>query len=233
VKRWIFRLNYDRNNDSCAFFDFDRLSVAAVLRREYDGVLESNENNVGPWYSRPVQLSVRKRVMHALKNELAKITVFSRHDIYGTLEVYYKYLKQYGGLIEAEPLETNGYVLGMCFIDPHGAVHVAQGVELLMDDKYQIQGYLGPQTITPKKALVGATTAIASYLHANYSATGYLTVEYMSFWDSLDEVPRLAAIGFRFGMHAAFSGLGTAAVAVSPGLIPSRAGLATLAPGIV
>jgi hypothetical protein len=230
VNRWIFRLNYDYNNETLAYLDTERLSVTASLRHEYDQVL-SAENNVGPWFSRPVQVSVRKRVMHALKDELAKRIVFAQPDVIPSLDIFYKHMRQHGCVIEAEPLEYGGTAWGLCFIDPNGNIEVKDGVELLTDDKYKVQGYIGPQTITPRKALSGATMAVARYLYAHFGCIGYLTVEFMTHWDSLDEIPRLAATSFKFGMHAVFSGVGTAAVTVSPGISLPPSGFADVAKG--
>lgn len=55
IKRWIFRLNYDFNNESIVYLDVDKLSVVKSLRKEQAKVLSESNNNLQAWYSRPVQ----------------------------------------------------------------------------------------------------------------------------------------------------------------------------------
>ena len=83
----------------------------------------------------------------------------------------------------------------------------------MIDDKYQAQAYIGPQSRVPKAALKGATRAIALQLYHSWGVTGYVTVEYQAYWDTLDETPRMSALGVHFGLTPVFGGLGSAAVA--------------------
>lgn len=86
-------------------------------------------------------------------------------------------------------------------------------MDVLIDDKYQAQAYIGPQSRVPKAALKGATRAIADQLYRSWGVTGYVTVEYQAYWDTLDETPRMSAMGVQFGLTPVFGGLGSAAVA--------------------
>eukprot|EP01037_Dinobryon_pediforme_P045863 gene45863-58723_t len=57
IRRWILKLNYDHNQESCAIFDADKLNIVNVLRKE-----QSDMDSNG-WFSRQVQLNVRKRLL--------------------------------------------------------------------------------------------------------------------------------------------------------------------------
>ena len=83
----------------------------------------------------------------------------------------------------------------------------------MVDDRYQSQAYIGPQSRVPKAALRGATRAIAEHLHRAWGVVGYVTVEYQAYWDTLDDTPKVNAMGVQFGLTPVFGGLGSAAVA--------------------
>jgi hypothetical protein len=117
-------------------------------------------------------------------------------------------------VVEAEPIEKLGYVDGLCFVDPvSGVVSGYKGVELQVDDHLQTQSYCYPQMITPVQALEGATTAIAGHLFTKYGVVGHVTVQFLSFWDALDEMPRLWAVGLQLGATPVFGAMGTTGVA--------------------
>ena len=149
VRRWIFRLNVDYNNEGYAYLDVDSLSVMASLRKEMLSLLhlshgdshghshgnvtgrsdagrghgdgaghEGGHSGVGAWYNKQVQLDVRKRVMQCLRAEIAAKAVVCRKDLHGSWEHFERYFRQYGMVIEAEPLNVIGNVQGLCFIDP-------------------------------------------------------------------------------------------------------------------
>ena len=83
----------------------------------------------------------------------------------------------------------------------------------MVDDRYQSQAYIGPQSRVPKAALRGATRAIAEHLYRAWGVVGYVTVEYQAYWDTLDDTPTVNAMGVQFGLTPVFGGLGSAAVA--------------------
>ena len=139
-------------------------------------------------------------------------------------------------VIEAEPLNMIGQVQGLCFIDPcDGKVQMSHGVDVVLDDKYQPQAYIGPQSRVPKAALKGATTAIAEFLYDTWGVSGYLTVDYQAYWDTLEEAPKICALGVHFGLTPVFGGLGGAAVAsgamCAPG--PATGGESPLSPSLL
>jgi hypothetical protein len=146
VRRWVFRLNVDFNNEGCAYLDVDRLSVMAGLRKEMVTLLSMNHHpmggheghegggmglggmgGVGAWYNKAVQLDVRKRVMQCLRAEMGTKAVVCRRDLHGGWEQFERYFKLYGMVIEAEPLNVIGAVQGLCFVDPaDGRVQVRE-----------------------------------------------------------------------------------------------------------
>ncbi len=86
-------------------------------------------------------------------------------------------------------------------------------------------GIVYPQEVVPEMALQGATSAIGRHLFEKFKAIGYFTVRYVAFWDSLDELPRLWAIGLYSGMSTSFSCIGTATILSHerPGCVLSKA----------
>jgi hypothetical protein len=136
--------------------------------------------------------------MQCLRAELPSKVNICRKDIYGSWEGYEKYFRQFGLVIEVEPLEVPGYVQGLCFVDPNGEVQVTHGVDLLVDGNYQVQGYIGPQSKVSRPALQGATAAIAELLYEKYAVIGYIAVDYQVYWDSSEGRPRLCALGIFF-----------------------------------
>jgi hypothetical protein len=211
VGRWVLRLNQDWNNESTVVFDVDKHALLVNLRSEQFNIA-GQQGNVGPWFTRDVQLAVRKRVLQMLKKDLAQKVRICRKDIYPDWDYYLRLMRRYGAVAEAEPIEKLGYVDGICFVDPTGAVHGCKGVEVVQNDQYQVENYLFPQSITPRSALEGATTAIAQNLFERFSVVGYVTVQFMSFWDPHDNLPRLWAVGLQLGMRGTHGALGTLAV---------------------
>ena len=212
VNKWIIRLNYDWNNESIIIFDIEKHPLMLALRMEQHTIL-GQQGNVGPWFTRDVQLAVRKRVLQMLKKEFIHKIRICRKDIYTDFEFYIRIMRQYGGIIEAEPLEKLGYVDGICFVDPTGDVHGCKGVEVVVNDNYQTENYLYPQNITPHTALYSATIAIAKHLYTKCNVIGYVTIQFLSFWDVHDNLPRLWAVGLQLGMRCTYGALGTMAIA--------------------
>eukprot|EP01032_Pedospumella_encystans_P030027 gene30027-33888_t len=175
--------------------------------------LSGQHDNAGAWFSRDVQMAVRKRVLQMLKKELPTKVHLCRKDIYGTWEYYLRLMKQYGAVVEAEPLEKLGHVDGICFVDPTGEVHGCKGVEAHLNEQYQVENYLYPQNLTPRSALEGATESIARNLFVKYHVVGYVTVQFLSFWDAHDNIPRLWAVGLQLGLRATHGALGSIAAA--------------------
>ncbi len=217
VGRWLIRLNSDWNNESTVIFDVERLPLIMNLRLEQH-TLSGQHDNAGAWFSRDVQLAVRKRVLQMLKKELPTKVHLCRKDIYSSWEYYLRLMKQYGAVVEAEPLEKLGHVDGICFVDPTGEVHGCKGVEAHLNEQYQVENYLYPQNLTPRSALEGATESIARNLFVKYHVVGYVTVQFLSFWDAHDNIPRLWAVGLQLGLRATHGALGSIAAATqAPG----------------
>lgn len=216
VKRWLFRLNGDFNCSSTAYLDIDMISLMSNLRQEMEMLISMNQNSIAAWFTRPVQLNSRKRLLIALRAEVAAKVVICNKEGFPSWEQFLKQARLYGMVIEAAPLEPLGYVDSLCFIDPLGGVQLVGGVDVLVDTSYQSQATVWPQSVTPQTALDGATEAIAQTLYSKYDAIGFVTVRFQSFWDAYDKIPRLWAMGLQFGMTPTFGSLGTTAIACNP-----------------
>mmetsp|Transcript_34142 Transcript_34142/g.32567 ORF Transcript_34142/g.32567 Transcript_34142/m.32567 type:complete len:993 (-) Transcript_34142:38-3016(-) len=213
VTRWLFKCNIDYNNESYAYIDIDSLSVMRTLRAEMAALVSANKNNASAWYSKQVQLDVRKRVLTSLKAEFRNKVVICRPDTYGdTWDKYEQHIKQHGMVIEAHPLNLSGYVYGLCFVDANGVVETSVGVDVFVDENYQVQGFIGPQSHIPNTALQSVTKVIADSLYSKYGVIGYLSVEYQATWDDLENRPCISALGVKCGLSNAFVGSGAATV---------------------
>lgn len=136
-----------------------------------------------------------------------------RPDVYGeTWDRYEAHIKQHGLVIEADPLNLSGYVYGLCFVDPNGGVEMSVGVDVIVDENYQVQGYIGPQSKIPNQALQSVTKLIAETLYQKYGVIGYLSVEYQATWDDLENRPCICVLGVKCGLTNAFVGSGAATV---------------------
>jgi len=212
VGRWLMRLNSDWNNESCMYFDVNKWPLVADLRTEQNQLIRE-KGHAAMWFAKEVQSAVRKRVVRALRKDLHQKLVISRRDIYPSFEYFLRLMKQFGAVVEAEPMEKLGYVDGICFVDPLGNVQGCKGVEVTLNSNYQAVHYSYPQTLTPKEAIEGATTAIAKSLFARFHVIGFLTVQFLSFWDAHDQMPRMWAVGVQLGMRSIFGAVGTTALA--------------------
>jgi hypothetical protein len=216
VNRWLIKLNFDYNGEATVVLDSKKMNVVHALRAEQATLFEQNLGNTGSWYSRPVQLSVRKRIVEEMKAKFVRLVRICRPDLYPSLDSFIAQMRHVGAVVEAEPLEKLGCVDAMCFVAPDGTFRIFAHADVLQDDKYQTQAYVAPNTVLPPNALEGATGAIASYLYNKWRVIGYFTVSYCAFWDGLDQIPRLWATGLHFGMTPQFGAFGTAGVAINP-----------------
>ena len=215
VNRWLIRLNMDANNESTAILDAHKLEIVHTLRVEQVKLIEQNGNS-GSWFTRQVQSSVRKRILAVLKTTLEKNIKICRKDIYPSYSAFADRMHRIGGVVEADPIEKLGYVDGMCFVSPTGRVTFYAGLDVFVDDRLQVQQYMGPQTAIPTKALVGATEALATHIFQKWKYVGYLTVKFLAFWDGLDNIPRLWGVGIHCGHTPQWGAMGTAAIAMNP-----------------
>ena len=216
INRWLIRLNFDYNGESTLLLDVKKLDVVHVLRSEQTTLFEQNHGNTGAWYSRPVQLSVRKRIVAELKSSFHKVTRLCRPDAYASIDAFTAQMRHVGAVVEAEPLEKLGWVESLVYVRPDGESVIFTSADVIHDDKYQVQTYMAPATLIPKNALEGASKAVCDHLFKKWRVHGYVTLSFCSFWDGLDDIPRLSAHGIHFGMNPQFGAFGTAGVATNP-----------------
>ena len=216
ILRWMIKLNYDFNNESYVLFDTKKVDLIKTLRIERDAILLDNDGNIQAWFSKPIQLNVRKRLMDLLKKELPSYCKICRRGIYTSFDKYLKHLVREGCVIEAAPIESLGFVNSLCFIDPLGNISLCGGVDVVVDDNYAEMSYIYPQTLAPKPALEGATQAIAQFLYSKWSIIGYITIKFQAMWDAMDNMPKLLALAINFGMSPTFGSLGATAISSDP-----------------
>eukprot|EP01035_Chromulina_nebulosa_P018997 gene18997-24815_t len=158
----------------------------------------------------------RQFIENKLNIPLGAFDVYTKEDLYIALsrliKQYIGYIEMYGCIIEAEPIEKTGNVQGLCFVDPKGRITYYGGVDVIMDDKYQIQGYIYPQTKVPILALEQATVAIVKSLHKKFEVIGYVTIKYVVCFDGLDNIPKTLAEGIYLGMTPVFTSLSNVSI---------------------
>lgn len=124
VNRWIFRLNSDINHEGYAYLDVEKLSVISSLRGEVASMIANGDSSA--FYDKNVQLEYRKKVLHHLRAELSTIVIICRQDLQGgNWDKFEKRFQLCGLVIDAEQSDIVGFVQGLCFIDPCGAIHVS------------------------------------------------------------------------------------------------------------
>ena len=64
-------------------------------------------------------------------------------------------------------------------------------------------GFCCPQRQIPDEALNGATTSLCNLLYKKYKMIGFVEVNYLVFWDSFENVPKMWGLDFSFGYTAA------------------------------
>lgn len=236
VIRWIIRLNYDDNHESCVVFEAERMPLILSLRAEQNDLMGEQEN-MSAWFSRPMQLSVRRRILASLKKEFLQRIRLCRRDIYGSWDVYAKYMRNYGAVVEAEPIETLGHISIVCFIAPTGEVSIVGGAQRYLDECQQTQFYSFPQTLLPEAALQSLSHALCQRLFQQYDVIGYLVLHGTVHWDGLALQPRLWMTDVTFGCSPLQGAMGNASVLLSPPLTaPNQMPLSLappLPPGIV
>ena len=214
IIRWNVKLNSDHNNETSLILDVEKIPLILELRTEQFTLL-GDKDNTASWFSRPVQLAVRKRILTTLQKEYVNKVKICRKDIFSSFDNYVRLLKLYGAVIEAEPIEKLGYVLSMVFISPGGEIAMIGGAQEIVDDLYQVQAYVYPQTLTPPIALTGVSQVLALKLYQEFAITGYVNFRFISLWDDLDQQPRLWATDIKFGLLALHGAIGTTALITS------------------
>jgi hypothetical protein len=188
------------------------MPLILTLRSEQHTIAGETDNATS-WFSRQIQLPVRKRVLNMLKKDISVKAKICRVDIYQDWEYYCKLINKFGCVIEAEPLEKLGYIESICFIDPKGEVNDCKDVEIIVDTNNQTMGYVYPQNLVPTLSIEGATIAIAKQLFDSYEVIGYFTVKFLIFWDAFDNMPRLYAQDIQLGFTPLIGAFGTVSVA--------------------
>jgi hypothetical protein len=211
VKKWVLRLNGDYNGEGVAYLDVAKVKVLTDLRAELDTMVA--KNNLAGWFTRPMQLAARKRLLSELRPHLEHYLIVPRNDIFHNYDAFLNSVRVYGAVIEAEPLEPLGIVESLGFIDPLGNASVFANVDVITDRRRQAMAYMWPQCMSPSIAMNGAMTAILNVLYSKYEVIGYVTVRFVSHWDAYDKIPRLWATDMKFGFTPVFGNIGLTSIA--------------------
>lgn len=215
VMRWNLKLNFDHNQETTMHLDVEKIPLIVDLRSE-QFTLIGDKDNTASWFSRPVQLAVRKRILACLQKEFVSKVRICRRDIFSSYENLSRLIKLYGCVVESEPIEKVGYLISLVFISPTGEITLLGGAQEYCDESYQVQGYCYPQTLTPPIALNGVSTILAQKLFQEYHVMGYVNLRFISLWDDLDQQPRLWATDVKFGIMPLHGALGTATIMTNP-----------------
>lgn len=230
VERWGFRLNTDFNNETYAYFEPGVLEIIKKLRVERQMLIRSNDNNPAVWFANPVQLSVRKRLMPALIDELADVVNIAHTNIFPSWKDYCGGVARYGALIEAEQ-RVMDLIVAIAFITPSGEVESVQGVNAFANDKLQLHSYAFPQTSVPHSDILSVMKVVADNLHTAYDIIGYITVQFACYCDSSDGLMRIYGQSIHLGLTPLFGAIGTAGVVGGVNSFPSSM-CPKLSPGI-
>ena len=220
VKKWVIKLNYDYNNESIVLLETSRFKIIERLKEEQNEIVASNDGNVSSWFTKPVQVEVRARIISELKKDLTNIVKIMNKKIYSSWDYYLRHLNRVGCVVEALPIESLGFVHALCFIDPVGKVQFCGGLDVITDAQTQEQGYLYPQTLAPSNSLQECLTVVGEALYKKHQIYGYVTVKFEAYWDSFQQIPKIWAKELYFGLTSSFGCIGSTALARHTGSVP-------------
>ena len=168
------------------------------------------------WGSRASQVKYGQKLLIALKEELCGIL----HPLYSEESGHNSDLStllssghSMACAIEGGVSKKLGLVQGYCYIHPTGKALFIGGADVLSATMIGKQystgsleasgrfGYSFPQSKTPSRALEGACLCVCQHLYATYDVIGYVTVQYMAWWDEEARLPRLSGVDISFGIH--------------------------------
>ena len=210
VRRWNIRLNTDIDNETLLWFEPLKLNIFDVINTEMKKILKLNDNNVNAWYSRPVQLSARKRISIELLEKIEEFIHIDRKDLFPSWIHFLRKLKKFGGVVEADAEHFKlGNISNSFFIAPNGDLMIEEGLDKITDSTFEsTQAYLYPSVLASSNALKKVTKAIANALYYNYQAVGYFNVTFVSYFDVWEHCPRLWALDLHVGLSCASGALG-------------------------
>ena len=208
------------------YFQSTELSVYNTLIKQRDQSASPSPANTNinsdvvgrdQWGSRASQVKYGQKLLIALKEELCGIL----HPLYPGDDMSHNYdlstLLTTGRSmrceIESGVCKKFGLVQGYCYIHPTGQASYIGGADVLSATMIGKQystgsleasggfGYSFPQSKTPSRALEGACLCVCKHLYTTYDVIGYVTVQYMAWWDEEARLPRLSGVDVSFGLH--------------------------------
>jgi hypothetical protein len=204
VVRWLFKLDVNWNDEGVVILDTRKLESANRVKRIMHLVDDGDGSGRRALYSANMQLSMRKEVLIELQSKLAQKLQFVQPQYVQDWDTFLSLMKRYGAVIEADPPEQLGEVCACLLLPPAGSrVHLFNA-DVVRDAASGVAAFLWPQTFSFEDALTGASHAIANAL-VKHKCIGFVTLFFVSFWDSSVQMPRLWATRLQFGFGAHMS----------------------------
>jgi hypothetical protein len=203
VERWLVRVDDDVDGSLVAFLDVASLRCADELRRERLRLTGDD----GEYWMRPeVQEVARAKIEAEFQPNArgrgglpSKLTLPNLAQ--GGWTHFEEAFLRCGAVIEAAPGEVQGYPQVHLFIEPSSYVHVMSTHEKLCSRPHHAVGSVFPQRIVPHAAIAGAATAVGHVLYGK-GVHGYVTVDFVAFWDSFHGAQRLWAQDLQVRPHS-------------------------------
>ena len=216
---WSIKINQDIQNEGLCMIDPSELKVYSQLKEEMRTLLSMNGGNIGTWFSRPMQLSIRKRISQELIDALGigHVAHIVRRDVYPTWTHFLRRLKKHGGIIEADAgVMKIGEVVATGFVSPLGDVSLQGAADVILDPSLHTgSGFTYPCRLAPQEIVDGATRAIASTLWSECSFFGFFSVRFCAIFDIYERIPHLWALQVDLGLSPVYNMLGTLKVTVA------------------
>eukprot|EP00752_Nemacystus_decipiens_P010234 g9118.t2 len=205
VRRWHIKVDGCRGNRGLAVLDTSSLACMSGLKREKAQLERANGGPSGVWLHPDVQLLARARLLKTLRRSLHRVLSMCNTGAYPTWAFFLGHLARVGGVIEAEAPEKRRHPSCSVFISPTGEISCLSETEMLYDACYQHVGCAHPQECVSSHALRGASAAVSRELWAR-GVMGYVSIDFVAFWDDQVQAPRLWATGLELGLSvSAFS----------------------------
>ena len=193
VKRWMFRIDVDYNNVGSAYFDVRHLKCYKSLLKEREMLFGIHKGDTTVWHNPDVQLLARAKVLKDLRSCLHTKGVCVGREMFHSFRSFLAHFIRVGGVIEAEPVGVVGRPSVNMLITPSGEVKVESCLDVLVDDETAVIGSVYPIKSVPKKALIGAASAVAKELMIN-GYIGYFSVNFVAY-DTLKTGLRMVGTG--------------------------------------
>ncbi|XP_063710356.1 IQ domain-containing protein H-like isoform X2 [Symsagittifera roscoffensis] len=141
-----------------------------------------------------------QKILEEIPEILATHTKPANTDAYPTWEKFLDAFLEKGGVIEAYPSSENTTAIRVdVLIEPTGTIQiVSQGDQIHAETQFSCWGTTVPQCSIESKQLNEATMKIAETCK-NYAIIGYVTIDFVTFIDPVNDMQQLWAIDLNLG----------------------------------